>query len=189
MMNDIQTTPRLIVLFGRPGAGKSTVATKAVEQLHDVQLIELDVCVPDWMRTNFTKGIYPTLEQRIEFAETCCNHVNSVLRNNKTTSIVSFSFVNTDLRETFCTRFPHSTWVLLETTEEEAQRRIEQRQGHFYNGTKQQAVQSPATNDNNDWRFAPVTFPHIVLDGSDSMDTNAASLVRIVQQQQLIKEE
>jgi gluconate kinase len=110
-------------------------------------------------------------------------------------TIVSFSFVNTDLRTVFRQRFPHANWVLINTTETEAQRRIEQRQGHFYKGKQQQHVQVEPNdpiqyettkttmkdmttgtkqqnddhdNNNSDWEFAPVTFDHVVLPGTDS---------------------
>ena len=230
----------IIVTFGRPGAGKTTIAAKAVEIMmalrttrnadEDVMMVEqldLDVCVPDWMRDNFAKSIYPTLAQRLEFAQECCKRVETELlkiekqRNKKEQQasaalIVSFSFVNADLRDVFRKRFPESKWVLIETSEEEAQRRLEQRQGHFYRGKQQQVASistgtsttahppensstrtqektttnvpsAPADDKNNsDWNFAPVTFPHTVLDGSsnNSIETNAAELVRIIVQEQ-----
>merc|ERR1711924_122109 len=48
--------------------------------------------------------------------------------------IVSFSFVNTDLRDIFRSRFPNAEWILIETGQEECNKRINERKGHFYKG-------------------------------------------------------
>jgi energy-coupling factor transporter ATP-binding protein EcfA2 len=212
----IQTTP-IVIVFGKPGAGKSTVADCAIQLLVDQnsnsqQLpgstsssrvrpvgLDLDVCVPQWMRDNFSAGIYPTLEQRKEFALSCCDHVEqSLLQSEKEkqqandprllAGIVSFSFVNTDLRDVFRSRFPLATWVLIDTADEEAKLRIEQREGHFYQGKidaslsldettkaeKEEAPGSPGSDkDNSAWEFAPVTFPHVQLNGFDPIEKNA----------------
>jgi thymidylate kinase len=237
----------MFVLFGRPGAGKSSVAkavTRQFEQdnrrtmigidmeessaivsnctknppkiqqngmgVHDSVLcptifqlvpIDLDVCVPQWMRDNFAKGIYPTWQQRQEFAKDCCNHVHHVLRSElqekakqqlqqKTIIImVSFSFVNADLRQRFRECFPDAHWILIDTSPHEAQRRIEQRRGHFYKGggdpparidnnhatTEQKSTSHPL--DNSEWEFAPVTFPHTILDGKNSIQNNATIIL------------
>ncbi|EOD12121.1 hypothetical protein EMIHUDRAFT_213894 [Emiliania huxleyi CCMP1516] len=59
------------ILFGRPGAGKSTVADAVLAAADggDVFGEDLDVCVPLWMRDNFARGVYPTLPQRRAFAQ------------------------------------------------------------------------------------------------------------------------
>jgi hypothetical protein len=159
----------------------------------------------------------------------------------KTITIISFSFVNTDLRNVFRQRFPHAQWVLMDTTEMEAQRRIEQRQGHFFKGqqppqsqqrlpphkdlmnaTRSVRTMTPimttttndpvmvrnsehdhprelqrhnkddrngeedittatTTGDNSDWHFAPVTFDHVVLPGTDSVEANAQRVIHLIQ--------
>ncbi len=209
--------PPCIVVFGRPGAGKSTVADAAVALLksnhqhhphpnnkNDIYCLglDLDVCVPQWMRDNFANGIYPTLPQRETFAYECCDYVEAqfdqTTRDNtiqgQVTAIISFSFVNTDLRDIFRSRFPHAKWVLVDTEEEEAQRRIEIRQGHFYKGSKidnpserpeEQSNQDDEemnndNDDNSDWKFAPVTFDHVVLDGTRTIQENADRVVQMM---------
>lgn len=194
----ISTHP-IFVLFGRPGSGKSTVADQAAVLFQErssiqqsqqqspkmlpVERIDLDVCVPQWMRDNFSKGIYPTIQERAEFANACCDHVEQSMRNNNTNTnelfaavatLVSFSFVNSDLRDIFRRHFPHAQWILLCTAPDEAQRRIDQRQGHFY---KRGPNQPDAMDRNAEWEFAPVTFSHYRLDGLDSVDQNAVKLV------------
>ena len=88
----------------------------------------------------------------------------------------------------------------MDTTEEEAGQRILSRQGHFYKGkvvssgqTQQQEEKKITSNrrpgsDNEDWNFAPVTFDHVVLDGTRSVDENAEivarGLVKLTKQQQ-----
>lgn len=226
----------MVVVFGRPGAGKTTVADCAMEQLRLEQPqpqpqkragnsstststststgtlrmvpvgLDLDVCVPQWMRDNFAMGIYPTTEQRQAFACECCDYVDQRLwqasqdstTDNRSSScqavpvagVVSFSFVNTDLREVFRSRFPKATWILIDTTEMESKRRLEQREGHFYKGKlsdepaeEQVAVESPPTaskQDNSDWDFAPVTFDHVVLDGDAPLESNGAKVAKIL---------
>lgn len=151
----------IVCIFGRPGSGKSTIASSAVHLFHEDSILALDLddCVPDWMRDNFQKGLYPTLEQRRDFAETACDHVQASMdASTAQLALVAFSFVNADLREAFRLRFPTSQWILIDTSDEEAQRRIERRQGHFFKGRAQAEDRElrAATPDNSEWNFAPV---------------------------------
>lgn len=213
--------PLIFVVFGRPGAGKSTVAN-AVLSRNKVELgswrrtedsaalnspaplnligLDLDVCVPQWMRDNFAAGIYPTSAERAAFADSACDYVESQIAEKMQDAperlssqhhrevpgspavVVSFSFVNDDLRASFRRRFPQSVWCLLDTTNEEASERIAKREGHFYKGATGASPPSAQCSQDNmsdkdDWAFAPVTFPHIVLDGRDAIDKNAASVL------------
>jgi gluconate kinase len=189
-------------VFGRPGAGKSTVADAAVELLvNDSEIsclgLDLDVCVPQWMRDNFAKGIYPTLKEREAFAMDCCDYVDAEFERklSKNTpilgGIISFSFVNNDLREVFRARFPHAKWVLINTTEGEATRRITLRQNHFYKGEqgdlgkkvedeKKEGPEDLDSDDNSEWKFAPVTFDHIILDGNKEVKENAKYVAQVL---------
>jgi gluconate kinase len=170
----MRQTP-LVVVFGRPGAGKTTVAEKAVDLANcNPLLVDLDVCVPQWMKDNFAKGIYPSLQERQEFALSACDHVEECRQEDRA-QVVAFSFVNTDLRDTFRLRFPHSIWVLVDTSEGEAQHRIEQRQGHFFKVRDQETKSS-------DWEFAPVAFSHTVLEGTALVEDNAKRVVEIIEQ-------
>ena len=198
-----------VVVFGRPGAGKTTVATAAVDKFkglaeaNDVTCLglDLDVCVPQWMKDNFAKGIYPTLEQRKEFAKDCCEYVVKELDtkwqsgSTNVASIVSFSFVNTDLRDVYRSSFPNASWVLIDTTEKEATKRINEREDHFYKGDMSNdnlEIDSCSDDDektesgegkdvdNSEWNFAPVTFPHVALDGDNSVDVNSDKVLDVL---------
>lgn len=203
-MHEPSKSTQIFVVFGKPGSGKSTVANAAIELLSRSPLseadairpvgLDLDVCVPQWMRDNFAKGIYPSLNQREEFAASCCDYVDQALQqattkmpigNSRIAAVVSFSFVNEDIRYNFRTRFSESQWVLVDTSEDEAQRRIEQRQGHFYKGKalhKEVSNESEQPNDvdNKEWDFAPVTFPHTILDGKKPIGENAAEIAKLI---------
>ena len=248
------SSPPMLVVFGRPGAGKTTVANAALSKLETMMMksadsstttaalvmknnldsvvvgLDLDVCVPQWMKDNFSNGIYPTLEERREFALNACDYVDQQLQEQRgsrrrsqqqqqqtvekketttgdgdcsrlsSPSIISFSFVNTDLRDTFRSRFPNAIWVLVDTDDEEATKRIKERKDHFYKGkdpdgsmtavtssddtsppeAETEVTSSVADNDNSEWHFAPVTFPHHVLPGKNSVDENANSVVQIL---------
>jgi gluconate kinase len=204
-------SPSIFVLFGVPGAGKSTVASLAFEKLRSRQYtttttrysnliwLDLDNCVSQEMKDNFARGIYPTLREREEFARTACAHVNErceLLRAR--CAIVSFSFVNADLRETFRESFPNSTWILLNTAQDIAQERIKQRKDHFYR-VKGHATEKPGSTlnaegtakskvDNSVWTFAPISFPHSVLNGEDSPEANADQIIQIVERTQMQNE-
>jgi gluconate kinase len=196
MFQEEETDPLIFVVFGIPGAGKTTIARSVAqkwlttsEKPLDVTTLDLDDCVPEWMRDNFAVGIYPTLAQRLELAISCCDYVddsvlNSSLSNTRRRQgvIVSFSFVNQDMRSQFRQRFPSAQWILIDTTEEEAQKRIEQRTDHFYKGKA--AVELPEkgneTVTKNDWNFDPVTFPHTVLNGQSPIEENSSSIVSMI---------
>ena len=204
----VHSAAPMIVVFGRPGAGKSTVANEALQRIQSSPSttissiyplgLDLDVCVPQWMRDNFAKGIYPTLEQRHQFAQEACDYVEKSLseveENGNRIAVVSFSFVNTDLRDNFRQRFPQTKWVLVDTSEEEAAMRIQQREDHFYKGSKSEIQNtsdeqvtsntkddSEDESDNSEWLFAPVDFEHTILDGENSIEDNAAILLSIIE--------
>lgn len=105
-------------------------------------------------KENFAKGMYPTLQQRQEFVSDACNYVkdeinNFAIRYRSTNGpvqheqfivIISFSFVNSDLRESFRERFPNAQWILVDTKEDVAQERIQARKDHFYKGKSNSEV-------------------------------------------------
>jgi hypothetical protein len=104
-------------------------------------------------------------------------------------AIISFSFVNTDLRDTFRLRFPNAIWALVDTKESEAEERIRTREGHFYKGAPPSAKSGneeyDVTNeepdrDNSEWDFEPVTFSHSKLPGNEPIEENARTIVNII---------
>jgi len=111
------------------------------------------------MRDNFAKGLYPTLAQRATFANEACEHLEARIAEKPECAhcVVSFSFVNAELRQIFRDCFPHAEWILIDTSEALAAERIAERKGHFY--------KSPPTDKseeaNEQWAFAPVEFDHL----------------------------
>ena len=186
MLREKAADPLIFVVFGIPGAGKTTIARTVVEKWSvepanlEILSLDLDDCIPQWMRDNFSQGIYPTLVQRLEFAKTCCDYVDAAINKEscaiarKLVVIVSFSFVNQDLREQFRNRFPFSRWILIDTTEQEAQKRIDQRTDHFYKGKDASQQDKPDRND--EWNFDPVPFPHTILSGHSPIEENASKI-------------
>lgn len=183
----------IVICFGRPGAGKTTILNKALElfqfENHAVKSIDLDVCIPQDMKENFAKGIYPTLKQREIFAHKACEYVQEKRNSNNdvnTPMMISFSFVNTDLRSIFMSTFPEAIWVLIDVSEVTAQKRIDSRQGHFYKGKSKGTTEEEDDDskrilkDNTEWEFAPVDFDHICLDGLKPIEENAQHLVSLV---------
>jgi hypothetical protein len=154
------------------------------------------------MKDNFGRGIYPTLQQRQEFARTLCDYVEQQMAEATTSPpsgkerpnivLATFSFVNSDLRQSFRAHFPNAHWVLLNTSKEEAQRRVDHRIGHFYKGKKtddsveagrmQRDSEKRNVDDleNSLWEFASVTFPHVQLDGDDAVDSSSRQLANIL---------
>ncbi|KAL7531837.1 hypothetical protein ACHAXR_004266, partial [Thalassiosira sp. AJA248-18] len=194
-----------------PGAGKTTCANAAVRLLNNNGThspspnylylnLDLDVCVPQWMRDNFDKGIYPTLEQRNEFMLHACDYVkgeiNAAMTNidlkKKLMAVISFSFVNTDLRTAFRGVFPHAQWILVDTHKKIAEERISAREGHFYKNANSsddkkirinEAKEAPCnvSDDNAEWEFRPVDFPHTILNGRDDVEVNAKQIVKCIE--------
>jgi gluconate kinase len=204
---------KLFIIFGRPGAGKTTVSNIAFERLtkprsavegakdlstkadenptigQQLIRLDLDCFIPQWMKDNFSQGIYPTLQERQEFANSACDLVRQHCEKMRVScALISFSFVNTDIREVFRKAFPSSTWILMDTDEETAQQRIKQRKDHFFKGKRPVGATSATLSEviagsssspnveNTEWDFAPVIFDHIVLNGKDNVETNASKI-------------
>jgi hypothetical protein len=220
---------RMLVIFGRPGSGKTTIATRVHDKLYAAQnnnsritlnskihyylhLVDLDVCIPSWMKENFIRGVYPTHAERMDFASQACDYVDQQIQlvvndchhltgNTKRTSmpdcpilylLVSFSFVNEDLRAVYRQRFPDAIWILMDTDEVESQRRISIREGHFYPGKPKQhgspGDDSLSSQDcqedvfnHDEWSFAPVTFDHVRLDGSNTVEENVRRILALIE--------
>ena len=69
MTSASHTVPLMVVVFGRPGAGKTTVSEEAVRLLKTETCsvetaptnhlhLDLDVCVPQWMRVSISHPYY-----------------------------------------------------------------------------------------------------------------------------------
>jgi hypothetical protein len=83
-------TVPMFVVFGRPGAGKTTVADNAADKVRQWQHknvnnriksmgLDLDVCISERMREDFARGIYPTLDQRLQFGQQACDYVEGMI--------------------------------------------------------------------------------------------------------------
>lgn len=173
--------PPMVVVFGRPGAGKTTIADGMITLERGRLLgLDLDACVPQWMRDNFAKGVYPTLEQRAGFAAAACDYVDQQVNTFLAAEggeggvIVSFSFVNDDLRDAFRARFPQAVWCLVDTAPATASERVARREGHFY--------KEPDSKGDPEWEFAVVKFPHEVLDGEAPVEDNAHAALAILRE-------
>ena len=146
---------------------------------------------------NFAKGKYPTLNERAVFIQEAIEYVNNEIqtaqqntKHNKLIVIVSFSFVNTDLRTAFRESFPDSVWILVDTSDDLAKERISKREGHFYKNTDnvKEAEEDTMANaakdkddDNSEWNFQPVTFPHMILDGRQDVEVNARQITECIE--------
>jgi gluconate kinase len=151
-------------------------STRSVVQSVDVhKIVESHMsCIPQ------------DLAQRMAFAMDACNYVAKERDATDHATIVTFSFVNPDLRKTFRNRFPKSKWLLIDTSDVEAGNRIQQRTGHFYKGktsNDEKKLSEPERNDagkNSDWAFAPVDFQHTIVDGMLPIESTARIVADIV---------
>jgi len=177
-MADCESKPTIFIIFGRPGAGKTTVGNAVLPLLEarNIKLtqLDLDVCIPDWMKENFAKGIYPTHEQRVDFAKGACTYVDEqIAEKNLTNVMITFSFVNTDLREVFQEHFPDNLkWLLFNTNDALSAKRIAAREGHFYKQTEKKS---------DEWNFAPVKIDHTILNGEVSVNDNALIIADFIE--------
>ena len=153
--------------------------------------------------------MYPTVAERFLFISNACDYVTDKINttHNENQSdikslvpIISFSFVNTDMRVEFRKRFPGSQWILVDTSKNLAEERILSREDHFYKGSggsssadggpnkEDDPTTTTATKssdnpdeDNSEWEFKPVDYPHLILDGNDEVATNAQKIVDVIQ--------
>ena len=60
---NIASNTRMYVICGGPGSGKTSLSNAVIKTFSEAQCfaLDLDVCVPPWMRENFARGIYPTV--------------------------------------------------------------------------------------------------------------------------------
>jgi len=61
----LRSKRKIVIIFGRPGAGKSTIAAVSYARLLEDKrkkneaictYLDLDDCVPQWMKENFSKA-------------------------------------------------------------------------------------------------------------------------------------
>jgi len=175
---------------------KDSSKERTVRFLH----LDLDCCIPKWMKENFSKGIYPTLEQRLQFASDGAEYVKNEIRDifssfRPNLALISFSFVNSDLRESFIESFqqefsvPNENqnekissilhWILMDTSVKECNGRILKREGHFYENQNNEFI---AKEIESEWIFAPVTFEHLRLDGQLPIQYNASVVFNHIQE-------
>ena len=197
--------PPIFILFGRPGAGKSTIANQVLQRVTSdkgfdgiaVKVLDLDICIPEWMKLNFQQGIYPTLEERRAFALDACQYVEKSFSSPENLSdqsdsdaiVISFSFVNNDLRDIFRERFSNAVWMLVDTNPVVAEYRIANRDpDHFYKGNPKadknettQMDQGPnergSEKDKSEWIFDDVNFVHISLNGEENVESNVEKVL------------
>ena len=215
----------IFILFGRPGSGKSTIAEAIVNQrmpyatsnqkmniqskqsnemipsintsFHLLHL-DLDVCIPEWMKINFTNGIYPTLKQRLDFASICCQYIMTEITTNTDNNhhhdhdhdhdhdqnhlerivLISFSFVNTDLRDYVQQFFNESKlftlhWILMDTSQNDANYRIATRKNHFYGSQNISDNESKTMLDDN--TSTNTNINEHKDDANDASNTNNAN--------------
>lgn len=197
--------PAIFVIFGRPGSGKSTLSGMASQKLKDCATIDLDVCVTNEMKENFDKGIYPSHEERgnilyimhpgynqitfiihsllfiVQFMENACKYLEEKICSRKSSStscLVSFSFVNDDMRQVFRKKFKTARWILYDTPNDIAEDRIAKRQGHFYKG----APAGHKKERRGEWEFEKIHFNHQRIDGTKELQGNADLLAAFVRE-------
>lgn len=132
------------------------------------------------MKESFGRGIYPSSEERVEFITRSCDYVDRLMAtmSDETTAVlVSFSFVNSDMRDVFRSRFPHSRWILVNTSSDFAAQRIASRKGHFYKGPRPASINH---TEPSEWEFSDVDFDHFVLDGEGSVFENSIKVLELI---------
>jgi hypothetical protein len=98
--------------------------------------------------------------------------------------IVSFSFVNNDMRCIFREKFPSSKWILLDTSDEIVSLRISQRKGHFYDGEvvdkmKNIHMYNTYKVDNLESNFEAIDYDHFIINGEDPIEFNVNKILKI----------
>ena len=111
------------------------------------------------MQDNFSKGLYPTLAERAEFMKEASTYVDNKIKTAQQQQevstkplnvIISFSFVNTDLRVAFRDTFPNAQWILVDTNKQTAEERILTREGHFYKNAETSTKEENDTTNSNE---------------------------------------
>lgn len=167
------------VLFGRPGAGKTTTA-KAIQDMkaeNGIKLVpfELDPYVPKEIIDVFMAGGYPSVEMRVAFVEKCTEIVKAIRETLaeateggstlKVGLLVIQAFPHEDMRAVYRAAFPDAEWFLVDTADEVAGERVRAREGHFY---KHDTLPVP---------FEEIDFPHTAYEGTTDPAENAKQIL------------
>lgn len=116
---------KFFILFGLPGSGKDFVG-KIFRDSFGYVFCEGDQSFTDGMREYLSQGKVVTPKIKREYLDVLMNKIR-ILRSEYSNVIVTDALFNESERQLLAENFPDAKFVLIETTQEIRERRIDQR--------------------------------------------------------------
>ena len=147
----------LVVLFGWPGSGKSSVG-KAVSLKLGYRFYDMDVTLPEPMKEKLRKGVLVTEEEINGYVQEVIKDIDSLLK--KESVVASLSLFLNKHRLLLKQRFPEATFFSLEAQLDILKKRLHERKNHFFDETLFDETLSV---------YEPVNFDHVSIDADHDL--------------------
>jgi len=121
----------LIILFGLPGCGKTTIGKLLSEEI-DSGFYDMDDTLPANLREKMKNNELISEEERREYIESVISDLKELTKENS--AVASCVLVKEDVQEMMSEAFPDAEFISMECSDEVLRSRVGGRGEHFFKG-------------------------------------------------------